>query len=325
MRQKCLKRLKHNKIYSYATSYALMKGKHSRTLQMPTIQTLKPGDEEALEAFLVKHASTSMFLRSNSRAVGLLDKGERFQGTYVAAIEDEKIVAVAAHYWNGMVIPQAPVYLKEVVQAAVAQSGRMISGITGPGNQVEAATDILGLREKQISLDGREILFSLTLCDLKVPDALTTGEVMCRLPLPAELELLGNWCAAYTVETLGQAETPKLQHECHQTVENRQLDKVHFCLVKEQQPLAYCTFNAQLPDIVQIGGVWTPHNLRGNGYAKCVVAGALLQARSVGVKRAILFTQKNNTAAQSVYKAIGFEPTGEEYGLLLLQDAVAGR
>jgi uncharacterized protein len=80
---------------------------------MPTIQTLKPSDEEALEAFLVQYASTSMFLRSNSRAVGLLDNGERFQGTYVAAIEDEKIVAVAAHYWNGMVIPQAPVYLKE--------------------------------------------------------------------------------------------------------------------------------------------------------------------------------------------------------------------
>ncbi|MBW4508039.1 MAG: GNAT family N-acetyltransferase [Scytonematopsis contorta HA4267-MV1] len=290
---------------------------------MPTIQTLKPGDEEALEAFLAQHASTSMFLRSNLRAVGLLDNGERFQGTYVAAIEDEKIIAVAAHYWNGMVIPQAPVYLKEVVQAAVLQSGRMISGITGAGKQVEAATDILGLRDKQISLDEREVLFSLTLCDLKVPDALTTGEVICRLPLPVELELLGNWCAAYTVEALGKADTPKLLHECRRTVENRQLDKAHFCLVKEQQPLAYCTFNAQLPDVVQIGGVWTPPNLRGNGYAKSVVAGALLHARSVGVKQAILFTQRNNIAAQSVYRAIGFEATGEEYGLLLLQNPVA--
>lgn len=59
--------------------------------------------------------------------------------------------------------------------------------------------------------------------------------------------------------------------------------------------------------------------------AKCVVAGALLHARSIGVTQAILFTRKNNVAVQSAYKAIGFVPTGEEYGLLLLHDAVAGR
>lgn len=287
---------------------------------MPTIHTLKPGDEEALEAFLVQHASTSMFLRSNSRAVGLQDNGERFEGTYVAAYEDGQIIAVAAHYWNGMVIPQAPVYLKEVVQAAVTQSGRTISGISGHANQVETATDILGLQEKQISLAGREILFSLSLCDLNVPNALLTGEVLCRLPEPVELELLSKWCSAYTVETLGQTETPKLLCECRQIIERRQLDEAHFCLIKEKQPVAYCTFNAQLPDIVQIGGVWTPPNMRGNGYAKCIVAGALLHARSCGVEQAILFTGKNNIAAQSVYRAIGFVPTGEEYGLLLLRD-----
>jgi uncharacterized protein len=267
---------------------------------MPTIQTLKPGSEEALEAFLVQHASTSMFLRSNSHAVGLKDNGERFEGTYVAAIENGQIIAVAAHYWNGMVIPQAPMYLEEVVKAAVTQSGRTISGISGPANQVEAATDILGLKEKHISLVEREILFSLSLCDLKIPSALTTGEVLCRLPEPGELELLSEWCAAYTVETLAQIETPKLVSECQQTVQRRQLDKVHFCLIKELHTVAYCTFNAQLPDIVQIGGVWTPPNMRGNGYAKCVVAGALLHARSCGVTQAILFTP---TGSKSVHLA----------------------
>ncbi|BDA75979.1 GCN5-related N-acetyltransferase (plasmid) [Calothrix sp. PCC 7716] len=292
---------------------------------MPTIKTLKPGDEEALETFLVQHAFTSMFLRSNSRAVGLRDEGERFQGTYIAAYENCQIVAVASHYWNGMVIPQAPIYLEEVVKAAVARSGRMISGISGPANQVEATRDILGLKETQICLAEREILFSLPLCNLKVPGALTDGEVMCRLPELHELELLDKWCAAFSVEALGQTETPKLLSECQQTVQRRQADKVHFCLIKEQKPVAYCIFNAQLPDIVQIGGVFTPQDMRGNGYAKCVVAGALLHARSCGVTQAILFTRKNNIAAQSAYRAIGFVPTGEEYGLLLLHDAVTGR
>lgn len=145
------------------------------------------------------------------------------------------------------------------------------------------------------------------------------------MPESCELQLLGDWCAAFCVEALEQPKTAKLLSECQQTVQRRQADKVHFCLIKKDKPVSYCTFNAQLPDIVQIGGVWTPPNMRGNGYAKCVVAGALLHARSIGVTQAILFTQKNNMAAQSAYQAIGFVPTEEEYGLLLLHDAVAGR
>lgn len=287
---------------------------------MPTIRILKPGDEEVLESFLIQHASTSMFLRSNSRAAGLLDNGERFQGTYAAAFEGEQIIAVAAHYWNGMVVVQAPVYLEEVVRASVILERRAIYGICGPASQVEHTRDILGLRETKASLAESEILFSLSLCDLKIPNSLATGAVECRLPNLSELGLLGKWCAAYAVETLGKVETPELLSEYRQTVEQRQADKTHFCLIKEQQPVAYCVFNAQLPDIVQIGGVWTPKEMRGNGYAKCVVAGALLLARSVGVTQAILFTSKTNLAAQSVYTAIGFQPTGEEYGLLLFQD-----
>ncbi len=131
------------------------------------------------------------------------------------------------------------------------------------------------------------------------------GEVLCRLPKSSELKLLGEWCAAFCVEALGQVETLKLLSECQQTVQRRQVDKVHFCLIKEHKPVSYYTFNAQLLDIVQIGGVWTPPNIGGNGYAKCVVAGTLLHARSIGVKQAILFTPKNNIAAQSAYEVIG--------------------
>lgn len=38
-----------------------------------------------------------MFLRSNLQAAGLVDCGAQFQSTYVAAIEDEVVTAVAAH------------------------------------------------------------------------------------------------------------------------------------------------------------------------------------------------------------------------------------
>ncbi|MBW4564653.1 MAG: GNAT family N-acetyltransferase [Mojavia pulchra JT2-VF2] len=287
---------------------------------MPTLKTLQPGDEVLLEAFLLQHADTSMFLRSNLREAGLFDQDSRFQGTYVAAIVDKKIVAVAAHYWNGMVIVQAPVQLADVVEAVVAQSGRSISGIAGPAKQVEATKKILGLANEPTYLDEREILLSLPLQNLQIPKALASGEVRCRLPHLDELDLLSKWSVAYNVEALRQQETPELLPACRQTLESHQAKASHWVLVVKNTPVSYSAFNARLPDIVQIGGVWTPPQLRGKGYAKSVVAGSLLEARSQGVERAILFTNRENLAAQAAYKGIGFQATGEEFGLMLFED-----
>ncbi|WP_322743917.1 GNAT family N-acetyltransferase [Nostoc edaphicum] len=228
---------------------------------MLILRTLQPGDEVSLEAFLLQYTDTSMFLRSNWRAAGLLDQGARFQGTYVAAYIDETIVAVAAHFWNGMIVVQAPIHLTEVVQAVVAQSGRAISGISGPAAQVEATKSILGFSNRPTQLDEAGILFSLGLRDLQIPEVLASAKVQCRLPHPDELELLGEWCATYSVETLGRKDTPNLRLDCDRIIEARQAMEMHWILVEEDTPVSYSAFNASLPDIVQIGGVWTPPGL----------------------------------------------------------------
>src|SRR5438552_10624203 len=76
-------------------------------------------------------------------------------------------------------------------------------------------------------------------------------------------------------------------------------------------------FNAMLPDIVQIGGVWTPPEFRGRGYARAVVAGSLLAARKQGVARAVLFADPANERARRAYQFLGFRIVGD-YGLVLL-------
>ncbi|MEH2337490.1 GNAT family N-acetyltransferase [Nostoc sp.] len=127
-----------------------------------------------------------------------------------------------------------------------------------------------------------------------------------------ELELLTEWCAAYNVETLGQTDTSSLRPACRLVIEARQTTAMHWVLIAKDTTVSYSAFNASPPDIVQIGGVWTPPALRGKGYAKSVVAGSLLYARSLLVKRAILFTGDNNQAAQAVYRGIGFLPLSTE-------------
>ncbi|MDQ5857512.1 MAG: GNAT family N-acetyltransferase [Acidobacteriota bacterium] len=247
-----------------------------------------------------------------------MDRGKAFEGTYVAAIENGAVTAVAAHYWNGMLILQTPVTetLEAVVRAAVARSGRELKGLTGPWAQVEAARRALGLGAREASLDSREELFSLDLADLSVPEPLSTGRVECRRPRLDELELAARWRVAFSAEALGRADGEDLVDAARADVARLQDLGSQWILAEEGRPVAYSAFNARLPDVVQIGGVWTPPELRGRGYARAVVAGSLLEAKREGATRAILFTGVENVAARRAYEALGFRVVGD-YGLVI--------
>ena len=104
-----------------------------------TIRLLTQSDAEPLEAFLVQHRDSSMFLRSNAQRGGLDFQGRVEQAEYVAAFQSGAIVAVAAHSWSGMILVQAPEQLEAVVRGCVAESGRKVSGFSGPLEQVRRA------------------------------------------------------------------------------------------------------------------------------------------------------------------------------------------
>lgn len=260
-----------------------------------------------------------MFLRSNARAAGLAYRGAALQATYVAVFRGAEIVAVAAHCWNGMILVQAPERLNDVVRAAVAASGRPVTGLSGPADQVANARRALGLARIPVAKDGVERLYSLQLADLAVPPLLAAGEVACRHPVGHELDLLTRWRIAFSREALGLAWTAALDDDARTAIERHQHDGTQWVLLAGGTPVAYSAFNARLPDAVQVGGVWTPPEHRRRGYGRAVVAGSLLEARAAGVARAVLFA--DDTAAQRAYLAIGFRPLGY-YGLTLFREAV---
>jgi len=281
-----------------------------------TIRVLKAGEEPVLEAFLRARATTSMFLRSNLRLGGIEDRGEVYQGTYVALLRAGEIFAVAAHFWNGMLVLQAPVETPRVASAAVAASRRMISGIIGPLEQVRRAREGLSLGGRKAISDSAEDLFHIDLKDLQVPKLLAEGTARCRRSSPADHPKLAEWRVAYAQETFRRPVSEQLGIESRAEVERLCAEGSQFVLETGGRLVSCCTFNARLPDLVQIGAVFTPQTLRQHGYARAVVAGALLTAREAGVAGAILFTGQDNDAAQKAYDALGFERVGD-YGLVL--------
>lgn len=289
-------------------------------MTVPELRVLRPGDEVALETFLADHADTSMFLRANARSAGLTDRGEPLQGTYVAAIEGGRIRGVAAHCWNGMVLVQAPQYTAAVTREAVRRSGRSVTGLSGPWDQIVAARRGLGLADVPVAKDSRDELYVLDLVRLIIPARLATGAVHCRHPQEVELELLAQWRVSFSLEALGTPDDAELRHASRADVLLHHERGSDWVLVAGAGAdlVSYSVFNAMLPEIVQIGGVWTPPEHRGRGYARSVVAGSLLAARKQGVQRAVLFADPANAAARAAYLALGFRIVGD-YGLVLLR------
>ncbi len=282
------------------------------------LKTLSLGDEGALREFLAPHEPSSLFLLSNTRAAGLVDRGQPLEGTYVAAIQDGRWVGVAAHFWNGMLVLQAPEpwALEGVARAALHRSGRSLRGFAGPRAQVDGALSALGFRERPTSLDSREKLYDLSFDRLQVPDALSSGRVLCRRPRSSELDLLAGWRAEFSVESLGVTDGEDLRAVSRTELARQNDDGSVWLALDGERPVSVSAFNARLPGIVQVGGVWTPPGLRGRGYARCAVAGSLLEARREGVERAVLFTAEENAPARAAYEALGFRVIGD-YGLVI--------
>ncbi|MDH5676494.1 MAG: GNAT family N-acetyltransferase [Myxococcales bacterium] len=276
------------------------------------IRILEEGDEARLERFLQEHADSSMILRSNLRLAGVVDHGARHQATYAAAVRGESVIGVVAHYWNGNLIPQAPIELMpQLAAAALEASGRELKALVGASDQVVAAVEGLGLGTFDKQLDSEEGLYALQLRSLRRPGVLDDTHVAARKVLPEDRAFLVDWFSAYSIETLGAHEGRELRDESEQRFEQHLQERLGCLLLHGGRPVSFSSFNAQLPDAVQVGGVFTPPAERCRGFARGAVAHSLLEARARGVERAVLFTDDGDIPAIRAYQALGFQRVGE--------------
>lgn len=286
------------------------------------IKILESGDEALVEAYLLPRLESSMFLLSNMRQAGLTDNGERYAGTYVASMDDRQVTGVVAHFNQGNLICQAPIKIvSELATAAINHSDRQVHGVVGPADQVQKISDKLEITPSSIQMDETEHLYRLILSQMKIPEPLQSGALLGRRIEPRDLDQLTEWRVAYEMEALGSDDTPHLHKVSRAGMERSLHEGTGWVVEFAGQRVSFSGFNALLKEAVQIGGVWTPPNLRGRGYARGAVATSLIDARAEGVATAILFTDYENIPAQTAYEALGFQRVGD-YRLLLLNTPI---
>lgn len=276
---------------------------YARVLQAP--------DQPALEAFLCKHKDSSMVLRSNLLANGIEDGGGRYSGVYAGAFDDGGALrGVAAHYrfW-GNVFPQAESdeALAASVRCAVDASGLRVRGVIGRRPLVRQTIAHLELCSAQCNYDANEGLYALDLAELRKPALLLDPDVQLRALEASDEGYFLDWLLDYEVNTLGAPDDEDTRERCRAEYERKLASGEPCVLTHAGIPRARTDFNARLPDMVQVGGVYTPPPLRGRGYARSAVGLSLTQARARGAARAVLFTGDDNHAAIAAYRALGFQ------------------
>ncbi|WP_051294463.1 GNAT family N-acetyltransferase [Gemmobacter nectariphilus] len=254
-----------------------------------------PGDEAALTAFLSGHLETSMFLLGNLQAQGLASSDHPHATTYVIDDRGGRIGAVLGLSNNGFLMCQAPGLTPALVHGLLAPlAGRETQGMTGEADQVAVFLDALGVRPR---LNRVEPLFALDLA--RLPE---TAQPI-RPPGPGDVPLLTGWFTGYLAET--DSGTPA---DAALRAEAAVKDSPVRLIERAGRPIAMAAINAAAGDVVQVGGVYTPPALRGQGLAGQAVAALLAEARGKGAARAILFAASD--AAAKAYVRIGFRRIG---------------
>lgn len=203
---------------------------------------------------------------------------------------------------GGMVMPYLP--SGDIEAARAATTGRPILGVIGSATFARPLAEALDVTGADCSLMRDEPHYALDLAELIVPDL--PGHLV---PLEqADRATLEQWRIDYDVEALGM---DRAQAEAQGGDEiDRYIEQgSHKALVVDGEVVAQTGFNATLPEIVQIGGVYTPPAYRNRGHARRAVALHLEDARQQGVTRATLFAA--NAAAARAYEAIGFRRIGD--------------
>lgn len=282
------------------------------------IRCLDVSDQAILVQFLRQYKETSLFMLGNIARVGLAESDEAYHGVYWGLFTQKTLSAVLVHYWNGIVMMQAPCteQLTELLKVFRAEIKYPITGVLGAMQQADQVVTNLGLEQNQFSLYRAEQLYTLDLAKLIMPSVQASWELKLVPPSIKHREILESWLRAYEMEALQAADDEALAKRVSARVTSwLECDELYL-LEANQQIVAMSGFNARLPDIVQLGPVWTPPEQRNRGYARYLVAQSLVLVKQTGVQTAILFT--DTLAAIRAYQALGFQCIGY-YRLALLR------
>lgn len=280
-------------------------------VSMTTTRWAEPQDVARLDSFLLAQADRAMFPLTNLRRYGVGGEGGERACRFLLTFDGPKLAGAVGIDQTGGLLPVGQPDIGVLRREVAGQPVPQILGETGLARQVQST---LSLGQASAQMNDDEPHFTLELARLIMPN--TSGFSLVPLSL-APRELAIAWRAAYAEDVLGDRPAAAVERAVDE-VESFLAADSHRVIFRNEAPVGMTGFNAELPEIVQVGAVFTPPALRGQGIARAAVALHLLEARARGVRRAVLFAASDHAAR--AYAAIGFERIGR-YTIILFRSA----
>lgn len=122
----------------------------------------------------------------------------------------------------------------------------------------------------------------------------------------ADLEIVGPWIDEFHVIQFGEESNLEAATEM---VRRAQASGSEFLLwERDGTPVSVAGVRKPVAAMSRIGPVFTPTELRGNGFGSAVTAAATVWAQAAGASEVVLFTDLANPVSNRIYQRIGYRP-----------------
>lgn len=227
-------------------------------------------------------------------------------GPYLMTIEAEDGVVGAALMTppHDLLVSGLPAGAAEVLAQYLAEIGAPLPGLAGPAPETSV------LAECWAAKAGRSCRPSMTLrlyrCDRLLPPDYSPGHL--RAAVDADVPLLTGWRQTYRREAgLGEKE----EEEDHREVICRRIEQRQLFVWEHGRPVCMACWGGETPHAVRVFLVFTPPDLRKQGYATSCVAALTGRLLDSGKTCCCLYADLANPTSNNVYRNLGYQPIGD--------------
>lgn len=141
-----------------------------------------------------------------------------------------------------------------------------------------------------------------------IPPRPVEGEM--RTATEADRELLAEWLTEFNAEALGQAADAAAMQAFAARWISRQ-GRTMYLWIADARTVSMVGVGGETPNGIRVAPVYTPHPLRGRGYASALTAAVTREQLDQGKRYCFLFTDLANPTSNHIYQAIGYRPVSD--------------
>ncbi len=266
---------------------------------------------EQVEAFLLRKEAEHCLLLGNLST--LIHSDIYREPPYMAYVEqDGAVVAVALRTppYN-MVISEVDTADMQAVVSAIANDAQQVyetlPGVLAPKAVSKTFAQCWERINKQHLRPGlSERIYKLK--TVKPVDGVR-GEM--RTPTTDDRELLIEWMLAFTSEALEKDTREQAERIVDVRLSSDPMVRGFRLWYDEDKAVSLAGYAGLTPHGIRIGPVYTPPEVRKQGYASALVAVMSQELLDRGREFCFLFTDLSNPTSNHIYQTIGYEPVSD--------------